>query len=148
MDRYKVLVAHQDKDVCRNIKGLLEHFNLDFVLVHNGLDALAAAKYETPALIIANVNMDVLNSIEMAAMLKQDSNTADIPCIFLHDKLDYEIITRANQLGAKGFLMVPYLDNTLIYSVQRALPLVKSENMDDKFIKLYSITDRIPHTAS
>ncbi len=123
MQKAKVLIIHQNESVQRGIHNILAHFDIDFIFAFDGVDGLAAAKYDCPDLIISQVNLPVLNGIALSKFLKTECCTRDIPVIFLHDKLDYELLCEARGLEAEAFLLQPYINNGLIYTVKRAISL-------------------------
>lgn len=144
MKGQKVLVIHNSESVRKSIYQTLAHFNLHFIYASDGLDGLAAAKYECPDLIITNIKLDVLDGLSITKMLGKDCCTEGKPVILLHDQLDYNILREAKKLNVKALLIKPYLDNTLIYAVKRALqaPLEKTYNRIPRYEEV--VTRREP----
>lgn len=143
MEKTKVLVIHEREEIQRNIHNILSHFDFEFLYASNGLDGLAAAKYENPDLVIIDINLKVLDGISLGRMLHRDPESSNTKLIFLNDSLDYDFMCEARGLNAKGFLMAPYLDNTLVYTVKRAL--AKPLQLADKLISFEdSIQSREP----
>lgn len=144
MKGQKVLVIHNSETARKSIHQTLAHFNLHFIFASDGLDGLAAAKYECPDLIITNINLAVLDGLAISRMLRKDCCTEDKPIILLHDQLDYNILHEAKKLNVKALLTKPYLDNTLIYAVKRALqaPLEKTHDRVPRYEEV--VTSRQP----
>lgn len=128
MSGQKVLVIHSSESVKKSIHQTLAHFNFSFIFSSDGLDGLAAAKYECPDLIITDVNLQILDGLAISRMLRNDCYTNDRAIIILNDKLDHNLLREAKKLNVNAVLTKPYLDNTLIYAVKRALqtPLEKA----------------------
>ena len=120
MDKLKILIIHQDSEVRKGIFDILAYFNLEFMYAEDGLDGLAAAKYDSPDLIMSGIHLSVLDGISLGRMLKKDDVTKSIPIIYLHDGWDVNYLKEARAINAKAFLIKPYLDNSLIYAVMRA----------------------------
>lgn len=120
MDRLKVLIIHQNSEIKKGIFNILSNFDLDFIYASDGLDGLAAAKYDSPDLIFCGVNLPVLDGLSLGRMVKNDEVTKSIPLVFLHDGLDFHCLQEARTIDAKAFLMYPYLDNSLIYAMIRS----------------------------
>lgn len=121
MEKQRVLVIHQKETVRNGIHQILANYEFDIIYASDGLEGLAAAKYECPDLVITDVNLPILDGMSLSRMLRNDRCTKDIPVIVLNDKLDYNFLCQARNIDVKAFLLKPYLDNSLVYAVQRVL---------------------------
>ncbi len=121
MDCKKILIIHESEEVRRGIHNILSHCHFQFLYASNGLDGLAAAKYDRPDLVITDVSLKILDGLSLVRMLKKETKKKFPSIIFLNDKMDYNFLREARELGALGFLLPPYVDNSLIYTIQRAL---------------------------
>jgi response regulator NasT len=73
---------------------------------------------ERPSLVILDVNMPERNGLELAKYLSELDN---IPFILLTAYSDQDIISRANEAGAMGYLVKPVHINQLIPAIETAL---------------------------
>ncbi len=119
--RTHLLIIHRDNAARREIHNILSRFNFDITYVDDGLQGLETAKHKKPDLIICQVTIAVLNGLELCATFRKNPILENVPIILLHDELDLTIINKAKLLDAKAFLIKPYIDNSLIYAIKRAL---------------------------
>jgi len=69
-----------------------------------GAAGLAAARQETPDVIILDINLPDINGLELLAQLKQDAVLAPVPVLLLSGQDDLERAAKGMELGARGFL--------------------------------------------
>lgn len=70
----------------------------------DGMEGLEKAKLH-PDLILLDIMLPKLNGLEVLARLKQDPSLKDIPVILLTNLGQEDVVTKAFQLGAQGYLM-------------------------------------------
>jgi len=121
MNKSRILVIHEDDLGRVAIHNILSRFDFDLTYADNGIDGLDAAKHKSPDLIISQVELDVLNGMELGATIRKNPVLEDVSMIFLHRTLDTNLIKKAKLLKADAFLIKPYIDNSLIYAIKRAL---------------------------
>lgn len=119
--RSHILIIHRDNTARREIHNILSRFNFDITYADDGLQGLETAKYKKPDLIICQVNIAVVNGLELGATFRKNALLKTVPIILLHDELDLTIINKAKLLNVKAFLIKPYIDNSLIYAIKRAM---------------------------
>lgn len=119
--RTHILIIHRDNTARREIHNILSRFNFDITYADDGLQGLETAKYKKPDLIICQINVAVVNGLELGATFHKNPLLKNVPLILLHDELDLSVINKAKLLDAKAFLIKPYIDNSLIYAIKRAL---------------------------
>ena len=93
-------------------------------LAENGREALARVREETPGLIVLDVMMPEMNGFDVAAVLKNDPATMDIPIIILSIVEDKE---RGLRLGVDRYLTKPIDTATLFREVGALLEQGKSK---------------------
>jgi CheY-like chemotaxis protein len=104
----RVLVVDDDSNsraLC-SINLLLE--GLEVLEAEDGHRGLARARLETPDLVVTDVAMPGLNGFELAAALRRDESTAQIPLIFLSGEHDAANKARAHSLGALAYVTKPF----------------------------------------
>ena len=77
----------------------------------NGRDAIAAVRRERPDLIVLDVMMPEMNGFDVAAVLKNDPATLDIPIVILSIVQDRD---RGFRLGVDRYLTKP-IDTDLLF---------------------------------
>ena len=83
MDKKKILIVDDEKDALFVLKKELAGRGYSVISADNGNDALDLAKSECPDLIILDIRMPGMDGTEVAARLKEDPKTKNIPVIFL-----------------------------------------------------------------
>lgn len=121
MKRKSILIIHKDDRTRREMHSILSHFNFHLTYAEDGLHGLHAAKSGSPDLIISAVNIPILNGLDLCGMIRNEKSIRNIPIIFLHNELDLNYIKAAKKIDVSAFLIKPYLDNSLIYAIKRAL---------------------------
>jgi signal transduction histidine kinase/CheY-like chemotaxis protein len=137
-----VLVVDDDP----NIRSLLQQELTDagYVvrLAEDGRKALALIREETPGLIILDVMMPEMNGFDVAAVLKNDPATMDIPIIILSIVEDKE---RGFRLGVDRYLTKPIDTATLFHEVDALLDQGKSRRkvmvVDEDVSTIRTLTD-------
>jgi response regulator RpfG family c-di-GMP phosphodiesterase len=80
---------------------------------------------DPPDLILLDIEMPEMHGYEVIRHLKSESQTADIPVIFLTAKSDIEYEERGFELGAVDFITKPISPPILLARVQTQLRLKK-----------------------
>ncbi|MGP0074255.1 MAG: GAF domain-containing protein [Bryobacteraceae bacterium] len=122
--RESILVVDDDP----NIRSLLqqEFIEAGYVvrLAENGRQALSLIREEAPGLVILDVMMPEMNGFDVAAVLKNDPQTMDIPIIILSILEDKE---RGFRLGVDRYLTKPIDTVSLFREVGTLLDQGKSK---------------------
>jgi CheY-like chemotaxis protein len=88
----------------------------------SGADALATADGWSPALILLDVMMPLMDGPTTLANLRKNPRTANIPVVFLTARTQTDEIEQYISLGAQGVLSKPFDPMTLAASVRGYLP--------------------------
>lgn len=84
----------------------------------DGLAALALARNERPDLLVLDWMMPGLSGIEVARLLRQDANTADIPVIMLTAKGQEADRALGRDIGVHAHLVKPFSPLELLQKIQ------------------------------
>ncbi len=106
-DKY-ILVVDDEPDLVWVIQHSLNRAGYDVLSAHDGLEALAIARRHHPALVILDINMPILNGLDVCLQMRNDSNLASIPILFL--TVSGAISERVNGLdqGADDYMTKPF----------------------------------------
>jgi two-component system chemotaxis response regulator CheY len=80
----------------------------DVIEAEDGQHGLERALAERPDLVLLDVAMPVLDGFGLAAALRHDERTRELPVIFLSGETEPASRQRADELGALGFLSKPF----------------------------------------
>lgn len=119
-----VLVVDDDANIRSLLKQELGEAGYRVRLAEDGRKALTLIREETPGLVILDVMMPEMNGFDVAAVLKNDPATMDIPIIILSILEDKE---RGYRLGVDRYLTKPIDTASLFHEVDALLGQGKSK---------------------
>jgi CheY-like chemotaxis protein len=106
--RPRVLVVDDDaalRFVCATVLGLEGY---EVIEAANGQDALYLARTAAPDVMLLDLSMPVLDGFGVAAALRSDQRTRELPFVFLTGELDPRVIKQGGEAGAAGFFTKPF----------------------------------------
>ena len=74
----------------------------------DGLEGLEQARCGQPDLVLTDVRMPGLDGFQLAAALRRDERTRQIPLIFLSGEVAQANIERVRALGARAYVTKPF----------------------------------------
>jgi len=122
MDKKKILIVDDEKDVLVVLERRLIAEGYSVITTDNGNDAIMLAKSEFPDLVILDIWMPNMEGTEVAAILKGDIKTKDIPVIFLTCLLEKEEEEKQGHvIGSNIFFAKPYDIEKLLTAIEELL---------------------------
>jgi uncharacterized protein (TIGR02266 family) len=121
MTSWRVLVADDDPLALQLIRDGLAKLPITILEARDGEEVLRLAKGEGPDLILLDVMMPRLDGFQVAALLKQEPATAEIPVIFVSALGAPKDKVRGLNLGAEDYLAKPIHPEELRARVQMVL---------------------------
>ena len=107
----KILVVDDNENIRTFLRQELEAFGYSVLEVEDGLKAITLVNKEEPDLILLDVMMPGINGFDVAAMLKNDPRTKNIPVVIL---TIVENAARGYLIGVDGYFTKPVnMDNLL-----------------------------------
>jgi two-component system, sensor histidine kinase and response regulator len=148
MDKKKILVVEDEKDIREDIISILEMSNYTAFGAENGGIALQLIQNKLPDLIISDIMMPVLNGYGLLSELQKLPNASTIPFLFLTAKSDKVDIREGMSVGADDYITKPFDIDQLLKSVE--MRLKKHDIEEKKYIQKIedlrsSIRSSIPH---
>lgn len=105
----KILIIDDEEDVLNVLGRRLADTGFRVIRARNGAEGIDKAKKERPNLIILDIWMPGMDGGEVAQRLKQDSQTKDIPIVFLTCLYSKEDEKRIGHDTGKNFVIAkPY----------------------------------------
>ncbi len=126
---YKVLIVD---DVMSNVlllKVLLTNEKFATITANNGHEALERVREDKPDLVLLDVMMPDMSGFEVAAKLKHDPLTAEVPIIFLTALNNTADIVKGFQVGGNDFISKPFNKEELIIRVTHQISLVAAKRI-------------------
>ena len=146
----KILVIEDQLNVRENIVELLDAEDFEALSAEDGIEGIQLAQEHHPDLILCDVMMPELDGYDVLNMLRQDSNTATIPFIFLTAKAAAKDIRQGMNLGADDYLTKPFTRTELLQAISSRLSRQRTfvQQADYELTGLrqsisYSIPDKI-----
>ncbi|WP_437571719.1 response regulator [Sorangium sp. So ce542] len=117
----KILLVEDSNTVRQQVGILLSGAGYSIVEADNGRDAVAvvSAQKGDLAMIIADVNMPVMNGIEMLESLRDKGLASGVPILMLTTEGQPELIDKARKAGAKGWIIKPFKPDLLLAAVKK-----------------------------
>ncbi len=129
----QILIIEDDKTLRENTRELLEMENYRVFTAENGKEGMEAAIRLKPDLIISDILMPVMDGYQLLKSLYRDSETREIPFIFLSAKSEAEDIRIGMNMGADDYLTKPFLEMDLLRAVKTRIS--KHEKLQKKKTK-------------
>jgi two-component system, sensor histidine kinase and response regulator len=116
-----ILVIEDDLPILDNIKDTLEAEGFQVEGAPNGVIGVKTAKQQLPDLIVCDILMPELDGYGVLQQLREDSQTALIPLIFLSARAEKDDVRRGMNLGADDYLTKPFTSVELLTAVKSRL---------------------------
>ncbi len=118
--KQQILVIDDERDLCEILRFNLSSAGFEVHTAYSGEEALAKgiSNYD---LLLLDVMMPDMSGFELAARLKQDAGTADVPIIFLTALSDEEDTLHGFDLGADDYIAKPFSVREVVARVKAVL---------------------------
>ncbi|MEZ4691477.1 MAG: response regulator transcription factor [Ignavibacteria bacterium] len=124
----KVLVVDDEKDIVDILKYNLERENeFEVLTAKNGREAIELAQ-SIPDLILLDIMMPELNGFEVCKQLKNNSETAKIPVIFLTAKENEIDEILGLEIGADDYISKPISPRKVIARIKSVIRRTTGDN--------------------
>ncbi len=126
MNTWRVLLAEDEALMAQMMADMLTETQIAVTVAHNGREALRLVGATRPDLILLDCMMPELDGFEVAAALKANPETQDIPIIFLTARGRVEDKIRGLELGADDYLIKPVRREEMLARVRNVLRRLES----------------------
>jgi len=104
----RVLIADDDDDILRMIQVALMDEQYEFIVAHDGTEAVALARSQRPHLILMDIEMPRCDGFEACRTLRADAQLHDVPIIMLTSRTSEKDILRGFADGAYDYITKPF----------------------------------------
>jgi response regulator NasT len=119
MKKLKIVIAEDEYLILMGIKNNLEDLGYEVVgEATNGKELVKIALEKKPDLIIADINLPVMDGLEA---LRNISQIMFVPSIIVSGYDDEELISKAKDIGVLGYLIKPIDESDLKAAIEIAL---------------------------
>ncbi len=115
-ERAKILVVDDSRSMRELLRLHLANHGYEVLLAEDAVVAGHLVLRERPDLILLDVEMPYMTGYELAAALKGDDSTRDIPLVFL--TADEGVVEHSGRLGAAAYLNKPVMADQLLEVVE------------------------------
>jgi DNA-binding response OmpR family regulator len=128
-NRSTILIIEDDEAVRQTLVDMLALNGFQTATASDGTAGFAAAKSQTPALIITDIEMPGMTGFELLEQFGRDELLRTIPVIVISAKIDRAATRRGMELGASDFITKPFTEDEVIHSITTRLE--KKELLDE-----------------
>jgi len=123
MKKLKIVIAEDEYIILMGMKNNLENLGYEVVgEATNGKELVKIVLEKSPDLIIADINLPVMDGLEA---LRYISQTKFVPSIIVSGYDDEELISKAKDIGVLGYLIKPIDESDLKAAIEIALSRFK-----------------------
>jgi DNA-binding response OmpR family regulator len=108
MNRPRILLVDDDAAVRSAVSGALAGEGYDVDCLGDAEEALRQALAEPPSLVLLDVTMPRLDGWELCEILRRQSQTREVPVLFLTGRTDVRDRITAMQVGGTDFISKPF----------------------------------------
>jgi len=116
-----ILIAEDSPTQAEHLRCLLVESGHRVTVARNGKEALAAARQQTPSLIISDIVMPEMDGYALCREIKAKTALKNIPVILLTSMATPVDIIRGLECGADNFIPKPYDEDYLLSHIQNTL---------------------------
>ena len=128
-NRPRILLIEDDEATRVGYAELLQVRGFEVEAVGTALEALAAAKRETPDVIVTDVLLPDGDGLALASQFREQPRTAHVPIIGVTANWTADARARARQAGVSAFLLKPSAPSHVLAEIYRVL--AHEEDGDD-----------------
>ncbi len=104
----KILIIEDDQNITLSLKMYLEKKKFEVLTASDGLKGIEQAQKNIPDLIMLDIILPKMDGYMVCKALKEETNTKDIPIIFISAKTREEDIDKAFKVGGDEFIVKPF----------------------------------------
>lgn len=121
-ERKKTLLIVDDDIFLVDIMAFtLKQSGFEIIKAHNGQEAIDIINKEHIDLVLTDIMMPVMDGFELAANLRKNEATKNIPIIFLTAKSNVEDKNRGFNIGINDYVVKPFNLKDLVSRINKAL---------------------------
>ena len=126
-----ILVIDDNKDIRENTAEILDLAGYKTFTAENGKKGVDIALKEKPDVIVCDIMMPELDGYGVLHLLKKNTDTENIPFIFLTAKTERSDFRKGMEMGADDYISKPFDDIELLNAIE--VRLKKAEILGNKY---------------
>ena len=120
-DTEKILVVDDEPGIVMLLSKFLKHHGYDVITASDGLECIAKAEDELPALVLLDNVMPNMDGLTALARLRTSGKTENIPVIMVTALSDEQNIAGAQKGGAVEYIVKPFDYTVLLCKIKQTL---------------------------
>ena len=116
-----ILVIDDNKDIRENTAEILDMAGYKTFTAENGKKGVDLALKEKPNVIVCDIMMPELDGYGVLHMLRKNTDTQNIPFIFLTAKTERSDLRKGMEMGADDYITKPFEDIELLNAIETRL---------------------------
>ncbi|RDB36168.1 response regulator [Spirobacillus cienkowskii] len=122
MTSNKILIVDDAKTIRQQVNFTLVKAGFEVIEAVDGVDGIAKLKENKDIkAIISDINMPNMDGFQMVASIKGDSSLAQPPILILTTEGANDMILKAKQAGASGWIVKPFKPEILVEAVKKLI---------------------------
>lgn len=120
-----ILIVDDNDDMRNHVESIIKA-RYNTLTAANGLEALKIIKQHSPALILSDIMMPVMDGIELLKAVKDNIATAQTPVILITARAGEESRIEGYETGADDYMTKPFSANELLSRVKSQLKIAST----------------------
>lgn len=137
MKNIRILYVEDEAETRELVSRFLKNRGFQLAVASNGEEGLALFRYESPELVITDINMPVMSGLDMAKAIRADSPEAQI--IFMTAFGDTGNMLQAIDVGVSQFIVKPVDFDRLLTAISRCARQIQFRGEAQRVRQLESI---------
>ena len=117
-DNSTILIVDDSLSDLNLLSRFLKSRGFKILSTNNGLSGISQAEKNLPDIILLDIDLPKMNGLKICEKIKSNSQTEDIPIIFITGNLDLNIKIKAFQLGAVDYIPKPFDPQEVLARIQ------------------------------
>ncbi|WP_130805742.1 response regulator transcription factor [Senegalia massiliensis] len=105
----KILIIEDEKNIILPLKMFLLKLGYDVKIATDGIEGIRIAQEIIPNIILLDIILPKMNGYLVCKALKDESETKNIPIIFMSAKTQEKDIKKAYDVGGEDYIIKPFI---------------------------------------
>ena len=121
MNKKKILIVDDEKEVCDIIKSMLEKGGYDAFTASKGAEGIEEATEQCPDLVLLDILLPDIDGFEVMRRLRYSAATQNVPIVIVSGIRDTSSMFKAKDLRSNDYITKPFTSQELLRSVDRCI---------------------------
>jgi Response regulators consisting of a CheY-like receiver domain and a winged-helix DNA-binding domain len=125
----KLLLVEDDADLCYIVKSSLEYMigGYEVITAANGEEGLDAYKLQCPDIIVADIEMPVMDGFDMVVRIRELDG--DVPILFASGHISPKDVISGYRIGANNYIKKPFVPEEMDAHIKAMLKTFEGKRM-------------------